>query len=301
MTAVIRTERLTHSYGRARGVVDLDLEVQAGEVFGFLGPNGAGKTTTIRTILDFIRPTSGRAEVFGLDSHRASLAIHGRIGYLPGEFAAYRNLTGAEFLHYAASLRGGIETSRVDDLAARLDCDLTKRIRALSHGNKQKIGLIQAFMHRPELVILDEPTTGLDPLVQQEFYRLVADARADGSSVFLSSHILPEVEHTCDRVGIIRQGRLLAVETIDALKHRAMRRLEIEFTEPVPDGAFVGLDGVTDIRVVDRTLRCTITGDVDAVIKAAARFHVHHIISNDASLEEIFLAYYGGGTSDAAA
>jgi len=297
---VIRTEDLTKSYGRRRGVVGVNLEIRRGEVFGYLGPNGAGKTTTVRTLLDFIRPTGGQASIFGLDSHRDGLAIRQRVGYLPGELVLYENMTGAEVLRYLGHLRGGVAESRVADLAARLDSDLSRPVKTLSHGNRQKIGLIAAFMHQPELLVLDEPTLGLDPLVQQAFYRLIAEAKAEGRTVFLSSHILPEVERVCDRVGIIREGKLIAVEDVAALKSRALRRLEIHFARPVPPGAFAGVAGVRDLTVEDSILRCTVMGSLDALVKAAAQFEVLNLVSHEPSLEEIFLAYYGGGDSHAA-
>lgn len=290
--SIIRTSHLTKSYGKARGIVDLDLAVQPGEVFGYLGPNGAGKTTTIRTLLDFIRPNAGSATVFGLDTHRESLAIRGRVGYLPGELSLYEGMTGREFLRYMANLRGGVAWSRVEELAGRLAANLTQPIRILSHGNKQKLGLIQAFMHQPELLILDEPTQGLDPLVQHEFYRLIAEARAAGRTVFLSSHVLPEVERTCDRVGIIREGVLVAVEDVASLKAKALRRLEIRFAAPPPLAAFAGLPGVRDLRIESSSLHSQVAGSLDAMIKAAARFEVLDVISTEPSLEEIFLTYY---------
>ncbi len=297
---VIRTEGLTKFYGKQRGVLDINIEVQWGEVFGYLGPNGAGKTTTIRLLLDFIRPTRGRATIFDLNTRQNSREIRRRIGHLPGELALYDNLTGAELLRYVGHLRGGTEWRVVEELAARLDCNLSQPIRSLSHGNKQKIGLIQAFMHKPELVILDEPTLGLDPLMQQEFYRLIAEAKAEGRTVFLSSHILPEVERVCDRVGIIREGRLIAVETVAVLKARALRQLEIHFATPVPREVFARLAGVRDVMVENDVLRCTVIGTLDALIKTAARFQVVNVISREPSLEEIFLAYYSGGESHAA-
>jgi ABC-2 type transport system ATP-binding protein len=291
---IIHTDHLTKFYGKARGVVDLDVAVRRGEIFGYLGPNGAGKTTTIRTLLDFIRPTAGSATVFGLDSRRESLQIRRRAGYLPGELALYEGMTGRDFLRYAASLRGGTDWRYVEALAGRLGASLTQPIRTLSHGNKQKLGLIQAFMHKPELLILDEPTVGLDPLVQQEFYRLLAEVKAEGRTVFLSSHVLPEVEKTCDRVGIIREGRLAAVEEVASLKAKALRRLEIRFAGPVPAAAFEGLPGVRDVRVeaTPGTLHCTVAGALDAVVKAAAQFEVVDLLSHEPGLEEIFLAYY---------
>jgi ABC-2 type transport system ATP-binding protein len=297
---VIRTEDLTKSYGRRRGVSGVNLAIRRGEVFGYLGPNGAGKTTTIRTLLDMIRPTRGRASIFGLDTQQASLAIHQRVGYLPGELELYENMTGAEVLRYLGHLRGGVAPHRVQELAERLDSDLSRPVKTLSHGNRQKIGLIAAFMHQPELLVLDEPTLGLDPLVQQAFYRLLAEVKAEGRTVFLSSHILPEVERVCDRVGIIREGKIIAEEDVAALKARALRRLEIHFAQPVPPEAFAGITGVRDLTVEDSLLRCTVMGSLDALVKAAAQFEVLNVVSHEPSLEEIFLAFYGGGESHAA-
>jgi ABC-2 type transport system ATP-binding protein len=297
--AILNTSHLTKFYGKQCGIEDINLEVRKGEVFGYLGPNGAGKTTTIRTFLDFIRPTRGTATIFGFDSRLGSVETRRRIGYLPGELSMYGNLTGDELLHYVASLRGGTDLTYATDLAKRMDCDLTRRLKALSHGNRQKIGLIQAFMHRPQLIILDEPTLGLDPLMQQEFYRLISEARTDGRTVFLSSHILPEVERVCDRVGIIREGRLVAVETVETLKSRALRRLEIHFAHTVPPEGFVSIPGVRDVVVRDSILSCIVVGSLDMLIKTAARFEVVNIISHEPSLEEVFLTYYGESKSHA--
>jgi ABC-2 type transport system ATP-binding protein len=298
--AVIVVDNLTKRYGKQRGVIDLNMQVMQGEVFGYLGPNGAGKTTTIRTILDFIRPTRGRATIFGMDTRAGSSAIHRRIGYVPGEIPVYDNMTGSQYLRYMANLRGGVDWKVVDELSQRLSADLTRRMRSLSHGNKRKIVLIEAFMRKPELILLDEPTSGLDPLMQQEFYKLVDEARSEGRTVFLSSHILPEVERVCDRVAIIREGRLIAVEHISALKERALRRLEIHFGLPVPGNAFAGVPGLRDVTVQGRTLQCTVTGSLDALIKTAARFEVINVISQEPNLEEIFLSFYGGGANHAA-
>jgi ABC-2 type transport system ATP-binding protein len=295
MTLAIETSRLTKWYGKSRGVIDVDLVVDTGQVFGFLGPNGAGKSTTIRLLLDLIRPTSGSARVLGLDARRDRLAIDRRISYVPGELALYGELTGAQLLGYLASLHGGVDTALRDRLAERLELDPSKRIKSLSRGNKQKVGLVAAFMTRPELLILDEPTAGLDPFVQLEFERLCEEARADGRTVFISSHQLPEVEHLCDRVGIIREGRLLAVESIATLKERALHRLEIEFGAPIPADAFAGIPGIADLRLDGERLHCTVRGNLDALIKAAARFEVCNVRSIETSLEEIFMAYYGAG------
>jgi ABC-2 type transport system ATP-binding protein len=290
---VIRTDALTKRYGRRRGIDDVTFEVRRGEVFGFLGPNGAGKTTTMRTLLDFLRPTSGRAELFGLDSRRGSVEIHRRIGYLPGELALYDRMRGEDCLMYLGSLRGGVPREQIRGLADRLGADLDARIGSLSHGNKQKLGVIQAFMHDPELLVLDEPTGALDPLVQREVHGLIREAGGAGRTVFLSSHILPEVEALCDRVGIIREGRLAAVEHIAALKERALRRLEIHFAGPVAADEFRALDGVRDLTVDDGILRCTVAGTLDGVVKAAARHTVVNVVSEEPTLEEIFLDFYG--------
>ena len=227
MTAIIRTEKLTKSYGSHRGIVDVDLEVQQGEVFGFLGPNGAGKTTTIRTMLDLIRPTSGKAFIFDIESSADPAAIHRRIGYLPGEFALYDRLTGGQTLEYFGNLRGGVDRAYRAQLIERFDLDPSRRYREYSKGNKQKVGLVAALQHRPELLLLDEPTAGLDPLVQQTFFSLLREAVADGGTVFLSSHILSEVEKSCARVAIIREGRIAQIGSVESLRDLAHHQVEL--------------------------------------------------------------------------
>ena len=294
MADVIVADNLTKSYGTRRGVVELNFSVAPGEVFGYLGPNGAGKTTTIRTLLDLLRPTSGRATVLGMDTHRDAVRIHGRVGYLPGEFSLYERMTGGEYLTYLGNLRGGVPADHVLDLAERLDVELGIRIKTLSHGNRQKLGLVQAFMHRPELLILDEPTQGLDPLIQQVFYELVEETRADGRTVFLSSHVMPEVERVCDRVGIIREGRLVAVEDIGDLRAKEIRTLDVHFAAPIRPDAFDGVPGVHEAAVVGDAARITVGGPMDAVIKRAAAFEIVDLRSHELSLEEIFLKFYGG-------
>ena len=289
---IIRTEGLTKLYGKQRGILDIDLDIRRGEVFGYLGPNGAGKTTTIRTLLHFIFPTRGRATIFGLNVEQKSLETRRRIGYLPGELEVYDNLSGAELLELLSHLRGGVDWQYVQELAQRFDYDLSQRIKTLSHGNRQKVGLIQAFMNKPELLILDEPTIGLDPLMQQEFYRIVGEAKSEGRTVFLSSHIMPEVERVCDRVAIIREGRLIAVEDVDVLKERAIRRLEIHFAGSVSLEQFGNIEGVRDIQVQDNVLTCTVAGEIDTLIKTIAQYRVVNVISHEPSMEEIFLAYY---------
>ena len=283
----------TKMYGRHRGVLDLDLEVRPGEVFGYLGPNGSGKTTTIRLLLGLLRPTRGDAHVFDLDPWTRGVEVHRRVGYLPGELALYEQLTAEELFAHFGHLRGRIDWPFVRRLTERLDLDPTRHIRQLSRGNKQKVGVVQAFLHRPDLLVLDEPTTGLDPLVQEEFQRIIREEAAEGRTVFLSSHVLHEVEHLADRVGIIREGRLVVVEEIGALKAKALHELELHFGGPVPAAAFAALPGVSDVAVADSTLRCTVTGSIDALVKAASRFEVVRLTSHEADLEDIFLAYYG--------
>ena len=256
MTGAVVAESLTKFYGSSRGVEDLSFEARPGEVFGFLGPNGAGKTTTIRLMLDFLRPTRGSIRVLGLDPRRDAREVHARTGYLPGELALYDRLTGEAFLRMVERLRDGAPARRTDELARRFDLDLSRRIRDLSHGNRQKVGLVLAFAHDPELLVLDEPTQGLDPLMQQTFYALVEEARARGATTFLSSHVMPEVERTCDRVAIVRDGRVVTVEDIGSLKAKSLRSIEFHFRAPVGAEAFRGLPGVRDVvahgEVVDR-------------------------------------------------
>ena len=301
MTAAIETHKLTKWYGqKSRGIIDVDLVVETGQIFGFLGPNGAGKSTTIRLLFDLIRPTSGSAQVLGLDIHHDRLAIDRRVSYVPGELSLYGDLTGRQLLTYLGNLQGSVDADYREKLIQRLDLDTRKRIKSLSRGNKQKVGLVAAFMIRPELLILDEPTAGLDPFIQLEFEHLCEEARSEGRTVFISSHQLPEVEHLCDRVGIIREGRLLAVESIAALKERALRRLEIDVGGPVKAEAFANLPGVRDLTVEGAVLKCTVMGSLDALVKAAARFEVRSLRSIDTSLEEIFLAYYGAGDGTSA-
>jgi ABC-2 type transport system ATP-binding protein len=291
--SVIETERLTKYYGRHRGIVDVDLTVEAGEIFGFLGPNGAGKTTTIRLLLDLIRPTSGRARVFGIESTADPVAIHRRIGYLPGEFALFDRLTGGQTIEYYGNLRGGVDRRRQADLMAQFDLDPSRRFREYSKGNKQKVGLVIALQHRPELLILDEPTAGLDPLVQQTFFQVVRDAVAEGATVFLSSHILDEVERTCQRVAIIRDGRLVKVDRVAALRDLAHHEVDLRFPGPVPAAELAAIPGVSEVVATDGQVHLRIAGDLGPLIAAAARHHVIDLTSREPTLEETFLAQYG--------
>ena len=300
MPAIIQTEKLTKSYGAHRGIVEVDLEVQQGEVFGFLGPNGAGKTTTIRLLLDLIRPTSGRASVFGLDTTRDAVSIHRRVGYLPGEFTLYDRLTGAQTLDYFANLRGGVDRAYLASLIQRFDLDPSRRFKEYSKGNKQKVGLVAALQGRPDLLVLDEPTSGLDPLVQQTFFEVVREAVAEERTVFLSSHVLSEAEKACDRVAIIREGRLVMVDRVDALRDLAAHQVELRFLGPVPAAEFEALPGVSHVSAEDHVLRMHVTGPIAPVVKAAARYELADFVSREPSLEETFLAQYGGSAPEVA-
>jgi ABC-2 type transport system ATP-binding protein len=293
MAAIIETEQLTKSYGSHRGIIDIDLVVEEGEAFGFLGPNGAGKTTTIRTLLDHIRPTSGRARVFGIETTVDPVAIHRRVGYLPGEFTLYDKLTGGQTIEYFANLRGGVDPLYQADLIARLDIDPSRRFREYSKGNKQKIGLVLALQHRPDLLVLDEPTSGLDPLVQQTFYAIIREAKAEGRTIFLSSHILSEVERTCDRVAIVRDGRLIRVDRVEALRDLAHHQVEIVFAGTVPTSEFDGLPGVSELVSEDHTLRMRVSGPITPIVRTAAKYELLDFVSREPSLEEMFLAEYG--------
>ena len=295
MDAVISTEGLTKTYGKNRGIRDVDLEVREGEVFGFLGPNGAGKTTTIRVLLNFLWPTSGRACVFGMDSRRESVEIRSRVGNLPGEFALEDRMTGEDLLRFFARLRGVKDMSYARDLADRLGADLNRQMRRLSRGNKQKIGLIQAMFHRPPLLILDEPTGGLDPLVQEEFLEIIGEVKDEGRTVFFSSHVLSEVERVCDRVGIIRDGRLVDVEPTHELVNKAFRHVSLTFDKPVDSAPFAALPGVRDLKVDGKNLSFTLYDNLDEVVKLAARNRLVNMEYERPSLEEVFLTYYGEG------
>lgn len=290
---VIATDKLTVYYGEHRGIVDVDLEVEEGEVFGFLGPNGAGKTTTQRVLLDVIRPTRGRATIFGLDCQEEGVAIRKRVGYLPGDLHLYERMRGGEFLDLMASLYAyDVDPAYRRELVERLDLDTARKIKEYSRGNRQKVGLVMAFMGRPDLLILDEPTSGLDPLVQQTVLDLVREARADGRTVFFSSHNLPEVQAVCDRVGIIRQGRLVTTERVETLVRQQFKRLHLTLREVPPDGAF-DFEGVTETGRDGRLVMLEVRQNLDRVIEAAAPCGVVDVETLPVTLEEVFLAYYG--------
>jgi ABC-2 type transport system ATP-binding protein len=289
----IHTEGLTKHYGEFPALVDLNLDVQVGEIFGFLGPNGAGKTTMIRTILDEIRPTAGKASIVGLDSHEQYVEIRNHIGYVPGDLAMYPNLTGRDTITYFANLRGGVDWAFVDSLAERLDADLTKKVGDLSSGNRQKIGLIQAFMNKPDVLIMDEPSSGLDPLVQREFQTMMREIAAAGHTVFLSSHTLSEVQRVADRVGIIRHGKLITVEGVADLRSKAIRTVNLYFDETVDGAVFEPLPGVRSVKVENHHVLLSFDGQMETLLKVAVeRYSLLDISTHEADLEEIFLTYY---------
>ncbi len=292
--AAIQTSKLSKDYGLGHGLFDLDLTVSPQEVFGFLGPNGAGKSTTIRCLMGMIRPTFGSAHIFGLDCLRDSVAVKRKVGYMPGDMPQFGSLRGREVVAYLGGLRGNIDTTLVRKIAERFDLDLGRRFREYSSGNKKKLGIVLAFMHKPELLILDEPTGGLDPLNQQEFYRLVNETRDAGATIFLSSHILSEVEHVCDRVGIIRVGRLVKVAELDEIHSIRVHRLELEFAPgtEVPELAIRSAAGVEDVVVEDNKVTCTVKGTFDPLLKALGGMSVTNLVSHEPSLEEVFLTYY---------
>ncbi|GAA3750186.1 ABC-2 type transport system ATP-binding protein [Spinactinospora alkalitolerans] len=292
---VIHIRSLTKSYGGHQALFGVDMEVRAGEVFGFLGPNGAGKSTTIRILLDLIRRSGGEVNVLGRDPRADGVEVRRQVGYLPGEMAMSSRRPARELLTYLGNLRGGVDRRRIDELAGRLDLDLSRPVRGLSKGNKQKVGLVQAFMHEPRLLILDEPTSGLDPLLQQEFLAMVREVRGDGRTVFMSSHVLSEVQDAADRAAIIRAGRIVALEDMDALRERTSRRITITFADRVAPEEFASAGGVRDLSVEGDTLRCTVDGSPDALVKAAARHTVLSLDSEEPDLEELFFTHYANG------
>jgi len=288
---VIQTEKLTKWYGSSRGIEDINLSVNQGEVFGFLGPNGSGKTTTIRILLDFIRASSGRARLFGMDAHADSTQIKSRIGYLPGEYGMYEKMTAVEYLQFLGSLRSDKKPPLKDRLIERFGLDTSRRIKSFSHGNKQKLALVQAFMHDPELLILDEPTSGLDPLIQQRFYELILELKERGKTVFFSSHILSEVERVCDRVAILREGKLVALHEISDLKKFRLKTIEVTFKQELDESLF-RLEGVRKIERNAHTVRLWIDANINTILRIISEHPIDNISCRDASLEDIFLEYY---------
>ncbi len=309
MASVIETRNLSKIYRTRKGATlaldRLDLTVNAGEIFGFLGPNGAGKTTTIRLLLDLIRPTTGSATIYGKSVNAESVALRQRVGYLPGELNLWKNLTGQQVVRYLGSLRGMADLSYAQALAERLQLDLTKRVRDYSSGNRRKLGLVSALMHRPDLLILDEPTNGLDPLMQQTFHQMMREARAEGRTVFLSSHVLSEVQAICDRVGILRGGQLKAVETVEHMTHVDFRWVNIRLREPAAAlrARVASVPGVSSVEAENHSLKLRLGGDFDPLLRALGDAYIVDLRVESPTLEEIFLAFYGnsGAASQPAA
>ena len=301
MSLIIQTNQLTKSYGRSRGIIDVTFDIQQGEVFGFLGPNGAGKTTTMRTLMGLLHANSGSATIGGLDCWAQSTEVKKLVGYLPGEFAFDPGLRGAQIIEYLGHLRGGVDQPYLRSLVERLGLDPSKRFREYSHGNKQKVGLVQAFMHQPRLLILDEPTSGLDPLNQQEFYKMVAEVRAEGRTVFLSSHILPEVEHTCDRVAIIREGRLIKVDHVSSLKEIHQYDVEITFAG-LAEASWFKVAGVANVAEAadEHTLQLSVQGDLREIIHIASQHNATNMTTHEPTLEEVFLRFYASDQQSSA-
>lgn len=292
---VIQTNGLTKAYkrGAPSALNQLDLTVNQGEIFGYLGPNGAGKTTTIRLLLDFIRPSAGTARIFGLDANHDSVELHRRIGYLPGELNLWNDLTGKQVINYLGSIRGNHNPAYVQQLTERLTLDLSPKIRNYSTGNRRKLGLVIALMHQPELLILDEPTNGLDPLVQQVFHEMMREVRNAGKTVFLSSHILSEVQAICERVAILRDGKLQAVQRVADLVQVKFHWMTLMFKKPVNIQHIAAVPGVDEVSAEGNKIRLRLTGDFDPLMRALSSEYVVEIHTEEPSLEEIFLTFYG--------
>lgn len=292
--AVLQLQGLTKFYGNQRGIEDLTLEVDRGEVFGFLGPNGAGKTTTIRMVLGLLRPTRGSGRALGLDIVDDSTRLRAQLGYLPGDLALYDRMQSRDLLEFLARMRGGVPRQRYEALAERMQLDLGRRVKDLSRGNRQKVGVIQAFMHAPQLLVLDEPTSGLDPLVQQEFQHLVRETVDSGATVFLSSHVLAEVELMADRVGIVVDGRLAVVDSVDQLRERAARRIELDFPA-APPAELADAPGVQKVEVRANTASCWVAGPAGPLLKLSVDHGLIDVHTHDPDLEDAFLGYVSGG------
>ena len=294
---MIEIGNLTKMYGNNVGVKDLSLAVYKGEIMGFLGPNGAGKTTTIRSCLALIAKTAGEITIFGLDSHRDAVAIRKKTGYLPGDFGLIPSVKVSSYLKYLLSLRGGESTEKMMSLAKRLELDLNRKTNELSKGNKLKVGIVQALMADPDFIIMDEPTSGLDPLMKQEFYRILREEKKLGKTVFMSSHILADVERVCDRVAIIRKGQLKVVEEIQALQEKTGKVLEVEFGDSFTIDEFK-LEGVSSIRQDNDRIVLTIHENLDSVIEVVSNHQILNMNLKTYSLEQLFLKYYAQGDSE---
>ena len=293
-SAAIEIEGLTKNFGGGHGIFDLTLTVAPGEIFGFIGPNGAGKSTTIRLLMDFIRPTRGRATLLGYDSRRDSLVLKNFIGFIPGELPEYPNQSGASLIELFANLRGGVSRKRISELAQLLQLDLSRKYREYSHGNKQKLMSIQAFMHHPLLLILDEPTLGLDPLMQQVFRSLLQDAVKDGATVFLSSHVLSEVQEVCDRVGIVAEGKLRISGTLEELRELHVHRMDVHVAGTVSEERIAAIKGVSEVKVKDHHVLLRMSGEFAPLLDELSKADILEVDSEELSLEEVFLAHYAG-------
>jgi ABC-2 type transport system ATP-binding protein len=291
MDYVISIKNLTKYYGKARGIIDVSFDVEPGEIFGFIGPNGAGKSTTIRTLLALIYPTSGAASIFGMDCIKNAPKIAERVGYLPSEVFYYDGMRVRDLLSYSASFYKKDCTARISELSERLDLDLTRKIEDLSFGNKKKVAIVQGLIHSPDLIILDEPTLGLDPLMQQEFFTLLEEENKRGATVLMSSHILSEVQKICSRVAIIKDGKIVTVEKISTLKNTSYLRVRLEASEPI-EGIFSSMDGVSDFHSENGGYTLIYRGDINILINSLSKIKLRSIRIEEPELEEIFLHYY---------
>ncbi len=293
METVIQTTDLTKFYGKSRGIKDVSITVNKGDIFGFLGPNGAGKSTTIRTLLDFIRPSAGSATIFGMDCRKDSVAIRKRIGYIPGDFGLYGHMTGWKFLEYFGRVRGGYDAGAAKAYAKKMDIRLDRKMKEYSRGMRQKVAIIQAFMNDPDLIIMDEPTNGLDPLVQQTFMDMLREEAGHGTTIFMSSHVLSEVEKACNRVAIIKEGRIVAEEQVEALRQKSGKVLEVKFAQPLTREIFY-LPGVSNVTQVNGSYRMTVTGSLEDLLQEISRNKLADISIHQMTLEDIFMHYYEG-------
>lgn len=292
MNNIIEISNVTKNYGRVKALSNLNLSVGEGEIFGFLGPNGAGKTTALRILVDYIRSSSGTCKIFGMDTVKDSTTIKKNIGYLPGNIQMYKSMKAIDLLKYFANLRGLTDLDYARDLAKRFDSDIDIKIGNMSKGNQQKIGLIQAMMHKPALLILDEPTSGLDPLIQEQFFNMMEEIRDSGKTIFMSSHILSEVERICDRVSILKSGTIVATENIESLKIKSAQEFEIHFDTDIKKEVFMGLKEIRDLKINGNKLKCTVIGTPNNLLKLATQYTIKKIVTNESNLETTFLSFY---------
>lgn len=292
MQTAVKIQNLTKWYGHSRGIENVSLTINQGEIFGFLGPNGAGKTTAIRLMLDIIRPTSGKVQIFGMDSRLQSQAIHKRIGYLSGDIEMDTHLTGAQYINYMSNLRGGVPKKTINHFIDLLDCDTSKKIRHLSRGNKQKIGLVVALMDDPDLLILDEPTSGLDPIIQTQFNQIIKSLAKKGKTIFISSHILSEVQNTCNRVGFIKEGSLLNVEPLEHLIKKNFKNLKIVLRQKSDQQQLKKLNNITSAKTDGMVFTGKLHGNIDSLIKVLSQIKPHDVLIEEPHLEDLFMHYY---------